>query len=170
MALLNIAGNFQKECNWLLFDLSILLDSCLPLSYNQPSVTPNLNAPLHIFLPFFIKISSGRSNYSKPVTLIASRLSYSFAHGRRKGENFKARDIRPGGTLSFLKPGNPEPIYVRITAVEDYEPKSFDTWWGCPTGGALTEEERKDRKVLEGVQKLVKGKTAFCRTIFSRLF
>ena len=89
--------------------------------------------------------------------MIAPRLSYAFAHGRRKGENFQARDIRPGGTLSFVKPGSREPIYVRITAVEDYEPKSFDTWWGCPTGGALTEEERKDRKVLEGVQKLVKG-------------
>ena len=69
----------------------------------------------------------------------------------------------PGATLSFLKsdgrfPPNEQdhPIYIRITHVDDHHEDAFDPWFGLPTGGKRTEEERNDRQILKQVQAKVK--------------
>ena len=58
-----------------------------------------------------------------------------------------------------LEPGQKDSIvYIRITDVDEYVAKSFDPWWGIPTGGARTEEERNARQILSTVQAKVRDR------------
>ena len=110
--------------------------------------------------------SFGKKNYNRSISLILERKTYSYCHGRRKGENYTERDIRPGVTLSFTRSSGRFPlesgqkdqvVFVRVTEVDEYVAKAFDPWWGIPTGGARTEEERNARQILSKVQTDVKG-------------
>jgi len=120
----------------------------------------------------------GKTNHNRSVTLILERNRYQYCHGRRKGENYSQRDIRPGATLSFYKNSGRFPVakneekqivYLRITDVDEYVVKAFDPWWGIPTGGARTEEEREDRQVLGKVQAKVREtlKERFLKSVSS---
>lgn len=106
----------------------------------------------------------GGKNYNRNVTPILERNYYSYQHGMRKGEQYVKRDIRPGVNLTFLLTSGNFPMksaprkfaVIRVTEVEEYKEQSADPWWGLPSGGPRTQQERVDREVVAGVQQIVK--------------